>query len=133
MNNIVMFRLKRHWKINEKTVDLYEEIKAERKTSEWRDASDYWIKRLTTLVPLKNLGRCSRKELMEWANMPLDTAAAEDAGIMLKEKLKVNRAWFTVGYPLYSVPRLEADITNLILHPQEGQFEIQIAHVVEVT
>jgi len=122
MNNIIVFRLKRHWKIDNETIDLYEEIKAGRKTSEWRDASDYWIKRLTTLTPLDKA-----------LNMPLDLATYEGTGIMLKDKLKVHRAWFTVGYPRYSVPRLEADITDLILHPREGQFEIQIANVVEIT
>jgi hypothetical protein len=128
----IIFRLKRLWKIENKTVDLYAEIKDGRKTSEWRDATDYWIVRLTTLAPLKNLDRCSRKELLEWANMPLDTAAAEDAGITLTEKLKARDAWLIFGGYSSNVPRFEVDITDLILYPREGQFEIKFTNVREV-
>lgn len=129
----VVFRLKRYWEIEGKTVDLYQEIKSGRKTSEWRDVTDYWIQMLTTLPPLQKINSCSTKKMLEWANMPLDVAAAEDAGIMLKETLRVKQAWFTVGFPKNSVPRLEADITDLILHPREGQFEIKFTNVREVT
>ena len=44
---------------------------------------------------------------------------------------KVDRAWFTVGMPKNSLPRLEVDITDIIIH--ETQYEIQFENVVEVT
>lgn len=45
----VLFRLKRFWEgqigsVYIKDLDLYEEIKAGRKTSEWRDVTDRWRK-----------------------------------------------------------------------------------------
>lgn len=132
MEKKIVFRLKRQWKAEGRVLDLQEEIRSGRKTSEWRDATDYWISRLTTLTPLKDLDRCSRKELLEWANMPLDTAAAEDAGITLTEKLKAKRAWLIFGGYSSNVPRFEVDITDLILYPREGQFEIKFTNVREV-
>jgi hypothetical protein len=90
----VVFRLKRHWLIDGKTINIYEEIKAGRKTSQWRDASDYWLKRLVPPTPRK--------------------------------------AWFTVGYPLNNLPRLEADIIKVIYHANTEQLEIKIGNVKEV-
>jgi len=47
MSNSVFLHLKRFWTYpNGETVDLYEEIKSGRKTSEWREPTNYWITRL---------------------------------------------------------------------------------------
>lgn len=98
MADRVIFRLMRWWPPDaprEDQVDLYEEIKAGRKTREWRESSFYWKSRL------------------------------------FAELLKPKRAWFIVGFPKGNVPRLEADITNIVVH--ENQYEIQFENVVEVT
>jgi hypothetical protein len=48
---VILFHLKRFWKGQVgswyiKDLDLYEEIRAGRKTSEWRDNTPYWRRRL---------------------------------------------------------------------------------------
>ena len=96
LDSVVLFRLERRRKVSGETFDPYEEIKEGTITSEWRDATPYWKRRLT-----------------------------------VDGKLKVNRAWFTVGYPKNNLPRLEADITKLV-YSLDGKFEIQISNVVEV-
>ena len=134
-NNIVVFRLKRLWEVEGRTVNLYEEIKSGRKTSEWRDASPYWLRRLLT-------NRLT-KEGLKYVLQVRGYNPQE-----LTTLLKVHRAWFTVGYPKGNIPRLEADITALIYHlrhltalsslqasiasRQSGQLEIKIASVVEI-
>jgi len=106
----VLFNLAQWWPPGaprKDQVELYEEIKAGRKTSEFRDPTDHWLSRLYT---------------------------KEDKDGVIKPK--VDRAWFVVGFPKGSVPRLEADITNIILHADEMgyayQIEIQFENVVEV-
>ena len=42
----IIFHLKRFWPIGNTTVDLYEKIKAGKKTTEWRDNTEYWRNRL---------------------------------------------------------------------------------------
>lgn len=50
----------------------------------------------------------------------------------LKESIP-NRAWFVVGYPRGNLPRLEADMRDIIvLHVDTGQYEICVENVVEV-
>lgn len=41
-----------------------------------------------------------------------------------------TRAWFMVGFPKNCLPRLEADITKILV--DEDQYEIQFENVVEV-
>ena len=115
----IIFNLKRHW-LNpanyrtgetSKIVDLYEEIKAGRKTSEWRNFSSYWQRRLLLCSGLKALSK-----------KPIDCT----------EDLKASKAWFVVGYPKNNLPRLETDIVELIYHPKSEQFEIKFANVQEV-
>jgi hypothetical protein len=89
-------------------VDLYEEIKAGRKTSEFRDATRHWFKRLC--VP-------------HW----IGTEQHQDH----TKFLKVHRAWFVVGYPKKNLPRLEADITGLFLDAM--QLEIKFTNVTEIS
>jgi len=112
MDEKVVFHLKRMWEGR----DLWEEIKSGRKTSEWREASDYWIKRLIN-VPVKRV--------IELANL--------ERGDVLKFTPKVKRAWFVVGYPKYCFPRLEADIAKVVLHKDTQQLEIEIENVSEVS
>jgi hypothetical protein len=95
-------------------LDLYEDIKAGRKTSEWRDLSNYWCQLLTGMP----------KEKLE------STVAL--VGDNLTELLKVKKAWFVVGYPKNNLPRLEVDIVDLLLSRDSDQFEIRIANVVEM-
>ncbi len=109
--NRIIFRLKRLWTYPDgTTVDLYNEILEGRKTSEFRDCKDYWADRFY-----------KRKTV-------------NDVVFVFP---KVDRAWFIVGFPKGNLPRLEADITNIITHrDDEGyatQFEIQFTNVKEVT
>lgn len=114
MEDKVVFHLKRFWVIKSVEVDLYEEIKVGRKKIEYRDASFYWSKLLLS-KPLLIFD--------ESVNQVVD----------LTEFLKVARAWFVVGYPKNSLPRLEADITKLEYDPAAEQFRIHFDNVVEVT
>jgi len=119
----VIFNLKRFWQFKDEIVNLYEETKAGKKTSEWRIASKYWYSRLLN---------------------PFDKTTIRYSGDIdlfadFTEYLKVHRAWFVVGYPKRSIPRLEADIIALIYWPQKyssmldvSQFEIKIANINEV-
>jgi len=120
----IIFNLKRFWEIDDKTVDLYEAIKSGDKTSEWRDLANEEgdinpvIKRLLEKSVLGGL--------VFYKGRLFD----------LTNQLKTNRAWFVVGYPKGSLPRLEADITKVFYHGEHGdtgQVEIQFENVVEIT
>lgn len=109
----VIFPIMRWWPPNaprSEQVDLYEEIRASRKTSEWREAIEFWTSRL--FVPGIKLG----------FNYPASYG----------RYLKVKRAWFVVGYPKGLLPRLEVDIVDVVWHPDARQLEIQFENVVEV-
>jgi len=90
MSDKVIFRLKRAMG---KWTNIYGSIKNGDKTSEWRDATDYW-----------------RKRLVPWP----------------------KTAWFTHGYPKGNVPRLEADIIEVIYHEDTNQYEIKVENVIEI-
>jgi len=107
MNDKVIFHLARYF-----PKDLYEEIKQGRKTSEFRDMTHYWIKRL-----------CHRANWLVDSNQPQD----------LTKYLRVHKAWFVVGYPKGNLPRLEADIVGLFCDPLAMQLEIKFTNVVEVS
>lgn len=102
---------------------LYEKIKDGSKTSEWRDLSKYWVKRLC--VEGKSL---DGKTLVRTADFFIGGDKPQD----LKEFLKVHRAWFVESYPKDSLPRLEAEITGLVYHPSDSQLEIKFTNVKEV-
>jgi hypothetical protein len=91
--------------------DLWSEILSGRKTSEWRDFSKYWQERLLLCHDLKAL-----------SNRSIDYT----------KDLKVHRAWFVVAYPKGSLPRLEAEITGLVYHPDTSQLEIKFTNAKEV-
>jgi len=92
-------------------VNPYEEIKAGRKTSEFRDMIYYWVKRLC-----------------ENADWKVDVGPQD-----LTKLLRVHKAWFVSGYPKGSppFPRLEADITGLFCDSLVMQLEIKFTNVVE--
>ena len=115
MTDRVIFNLKRHWEIDGMIVDLYDEIKSGRKTNEWRNATSFWCTRL--------IERGSTSPYFPWA-VPHD----------ISHGLKVHKAWFVIGYPKDNLPRLEADITGLIYHPElkSSQLEIKFANVREI-
>lgn len=93
--------------------DIYEALKKGKKTSEWRDATDFWAKRL-----LNESGLQRFKEVVGFTY--------HFYPFMWKHK----RARFVVGYTSY--PRLLADIEEIIYHSDTKQFEIRIENVIEV-
>jgi len=108
--------------------DLYEAIKTGEKTSEWRDASDHWRRRLLTKDGIKNLKQAEKINpetifMRRWGkpffliNFP-------------KEQWKHNKARFRVGYTLS--PTLEADIKNILYHSETNQFEVRLENVTEI-
>lgn len=109
MKDVVIFHLKRIWEGK----DLWEEIKQGRKTSEWREATSYWFKRL----------------LIKGAE-PMASPYEIDYH---RRFWKVHKAWFVGGYPKANLPRLEAEITGLVYHPDSSQLEIKFTNVKEVT
>jgi len=116
MTDKVVFNLKRCWLMdNGKLVDLYEEIKLGRKTIEYRDCTPFWQNRLLNIKD-----KITRTMMLRYA--PAD----------FTQYLKHHKAWFVVGYPKGNLPRLEADITKLILNDAK-QFEVSISNVKEVT
>jgi len=123
MENIVIFHLKRIWEGK----DLWEEIKSKRKTSEWRDLTNYWSQRLM---------KDHETVFLFIPTETIEEAEAKGTSIDLTKYLKATKAWFVIGYPKYCVPRLEADITALLAWPAknsaQSQFEIKIANVQEV-
>lgn len=93
---------------------LYEEIRLGNKTSEWRELGKrgYWLRRL-----------CMK-------GLSINLNATEKLDLTLQ--LKVRKAWFVQGYPKNNLPRIEADITGLVYHPETLQLEIQFKVVREV-
>jgi len=100
-------------------VNLYEEIKARRKTSEWRNATDYWISMLFRKP--WHIQDIMYSEAIKGLNKPCD----------LTNELKLRKASLVIGYPKENKPHLEADITQTLYHPSSKQFEIQVTNVVE--
>jgi len=119
MSDRVIFNLKRLWKIDGKTVNLYNEIKSGRKTSEWRDAKHFMLRRLLT----NRLTKEGLEKVLEVRKTRLQD---------LTKLLKVHKVWFVVGYPEGTLPRLEADITALFYHPETSQLEIKFTNVREI-
>ena len=88
-----IFRIKKMWPIDGEMRELWPMFLSGEKTSEWRDATDYWRARL---VP------------------------------------KPDRAWIVIGFAKNSLPRLEADVVDVVHHEDTGQFEIKLENIVEV-
>ena len=67
------------------------------------EATQYWMKQLCNPIP------------------------PDEDNPDLTKYLKVDHAWFVVGHPPSNQPRLEADITSLLYHPETCQLEIGFA------
>ena len=108
---VILFHLKRFWAgiIGSNYIedlDIYEEIKAGRKTSEWRDNTPYWRRRLISFLLIK-------KPAMDY-------------------RFGIVRVWFVCGYPKDNLPRLEATITEVLDVEDSDQLEVRFRDVVEV-
>ena len=94
-------------------MDLYEAIKTGKKTSEYRDATPYWAKRLLNERGLNHYNSIIGCRV--W--------------MFTQEDLKHTEATFRVGYT--KGPTLHATIKDIIWKPREEQFEIRIKNVRE--
>jgi len=52
---------------------------------------------------------------------------------LIRANPRPSRAWFVVGRPKDSLPRLEADITRIVRRHPTNRIEIHFKNVVEVT
>lgn len=95
----VMFRLKRLWEIDGKMVNLWNEIISGRKKVEYRDATDYWLRRILN-TDEKGLYRFIDRQ--PWRRRYL----FEAGGPFNIPKI----ARFTVGYPKNNRPMIEAEV-----------------------
>jgi hypothetical protein len=137
MKDIVIFHLSKHFPpltpirpYLHCAETLYEQIKNGKKTSEWRDFSKYWTYRLCHAKRSNHLPAALVFNIVVNGTEPQD----------LTPWLKVKRAWFVQGYPKGNLPRLEADITGVVYHPEVKEFpahsqqlEIKFTNVKEVT
>ena len=103
-------------------MDLYEAIKTGKKTSEYRDATPYWAKRL-----LNNLGLFKYRRILETNKDPSWHTCVRYRFTL--PELKHTEATFRVGYT--KGPTLHATIRDIIWKPREEQFEIRIKNVRE--
>ena len=101
--------------------DLYEALKAGQKTSEWRDASDFWIRRL--LTP-------SGRQGLQWAHEIKERSKPFFLLSFPDYQWKHKRARFVVGYT--KSPMLVAGVKAIMYNSKTDQFEIQIENVVEM-
>lgn len=96
-------------------INLHDQIKTGEKTCEWRDATPYWLRLLTTLP----------------SAFYLPISSDVDESVDLTKHLRVKKAWMTFGYPKDSLPRFEIDLIRLTLFPATKQFKIDFANVKE--
>lgn len=105
--------------IPNKTLTLYKQIKMGLKTVEMRQVKkgfdDFWLKRL-----------CRELTDREKTDLPLDLSACEQCAVNFTSFLKVKKAWFVQGYPKGNIPRIEADIDELLLFPQADACRVEI-------
>ena len=113
----VHFVLKRHLPGFEEYGDLYEAIKTGRKTSEYRDATMYWAKRLLSEKGLRRYREIAK---------PYD---ATYTFTTYRDELRHTEATFRVGYT--RGPTLHATIKEIHWKPIEGQFEVRVENVRE--
>jgi len=120
-------------------VDLYEAIKSGKKTSEFRDATDYWARRLLNDLGLeffqKFKERFSKKTVSfiffnetSPYSIGVDPSTKEVFG-SIPYSLKQKEATFRVGYT--KGPTLHAGIKDVIWRPLENQFEVRLENVYE--
>ena len=118
----VHFVLARYLPGFEEYGDLYEAIKTGKKTSEYRDATPYWAKRL-----LNNQGLQEYNQILE-NNKDNHIPTCVRYRFDLSE-LKHTEATFRVGYT--QGPTLHATIREIHWKPTEEQFEVCIEDVRE--
>jgi len=106
--------------------DLYEALKTGEKTSEWRDGSDYWRRRLLTKTGIKNL---ERAEAISHEDLSMRRGTPFFLLDFPSHQWKRNQARFVVGYT--KSPMLVADVKAIRYHSKTDQFEIQIKNVTE--
>ena len=108
--------------------DIYEAIKKGEKTSEWRDGSEHWKRRLLTAPsPLvRYSGQESLQHAFEIENRSKPFFLMDFADYHWKHK----KARFVVGYT--KRPMLLADVTTIMYHSKTNQFEIRIENVIEL-
>jgi len=123
MTDVVVFVLKRWWPLDAPRngqFDCYNAIKIGEKTSEWRNASDFWKKRLLNSHGLQTL---------QWAHEIKNRSKPLFLQDFPDYQWKSNLAILVVGHTKY--PRLVASIKAIIYHSETNQFEIQIKGVLE--
>ena len=114
----VHFVLKRHMHGFEEYGDLYEAIKTGKKTVEYRDASEYWAKRLLSPWALENYDAT-----LKFPFGPNVTITYFGDG------LKHTEGTFRVGYT--KGPTLHATIEKIVWNQDNSQFEVHITNVIE--
>jgi len=119
----VHFVLARYLPGFEEYGDLYQAIKTGKKTSEYRDATPYWAKRL-----LNSIGLNKYHFTLERNKNPEEHYEVVKS-IFDSPDLKHTEATFRVGYT--KGPTLHATIKDIIWKPTEQQFEIRIENVRE--
>ena len=119
-------------------IDLYEAIKTGKKKVEYRDASEYWAKRLfsdrgmlvyTTIRRL--VGSDPRKVLI--MGFGFDPSCDAEWGTQITfsaADLKHSEANFRVGYT--KKPTLHADIKKVVWNLEYDWFEIELENVIEI-
>lgn len=97
--------------------DIYEALKTGEKTSEWRDATEFWISRLFT----KKAQSSVRHRMLR-----------HEGSLMFihPDDYKHRKARFVVGYT--KSPMLIADVRAIMYHTKTVQFEVQIENISEV-
>ncbi len=98
--------------------DLYEAIKTGKKTVEYRDATEYWAKRL--------LGYYGLEDYYATLKFPL---GPNTKTTYLGEAIKHKKCTFRVGYT--QGPTLHATIEKIVWDQDNSQFEVHIKDVTE--
>jgi hypothetical protein len=108
MPHVILFNLEQS---GEDEDELWIAIKSGIRTSEWRVATGFWVNKLCKV------------------NAPvLELKRTRD----LTRMLKVDTAWFVIGYSKANLPRLEAEIVGLFYHARTNQLEIKFKNAREV-
>ena len=105
--------------------DVYEALKTGEKTSEWRDGSDHWRRRLLTKDGIRDLERGEEIERSD-IRVPSKPFLMDFPDYHWKHK----KARFVVGHT--KSPMLVADVTVVMYHSKTNQFEIRVENVEEV-
>ncbi len=105
--------------------DVYEALKTGEKTSEWRDGSDYWAKRLLT-----EMGRTQIRWAREYKERNKGRTNPHFIIPFPEYLWKHKKARFVVGHT--KSPMLVADVTVITYYSETNQFEIRVENVEEI-